>query len=1147
MLRVARKHPTAERAPEALLAAATRLRRMALADAQKLPKVEKLLARDVEALTLLWDLLKKYPAATQVGAAVDLVTQLARFYATRDAAEAAMTVYRQLLANVPDAAAAIPTRFNLAGLYLARALEANRKLIDTGQKDKAKALSADFKAALDELHKVLADQDPDRSGLRGKAVAEVRKVAGHFQSLEAWDVAAGVLAGAAKAAAAEADKDTLALVEIDLRIAQGHAALSRLEALGKALPANKLQAGHLAAASKAVAVLIDAESPHDPMFAKALDRLDQVAKAYSGRRLWAAALDVYGRRVVHADSPDPRRPQKDAAINAALALREARLLWQRAQAEFTVLLATQHRAAKLPLTEFASRTLQALGALVQAHPAKPQALLAVGLVRDISRYYRDQGAYAVARKVLEDFAKAHEKARFAESLRLDAVGVSLAEARKKFAEAKELAEDGPPFAAFTPVLAEYKAFIGTGKDAALIRSAFEQVLSVPPLHVSRGQTAAAVQLYEQFLKDFPAYDRADAIWYRIGVTHLRAVLGADVEGKLSTPAGREGVGWGDALGLDLRRLGGIAVAGRSRGRSGPQGQGQAGSQTGSQGGTVADPAARFEDLLLAQAEQQWVRQMAALQPAPGQAPHRGPAAQPPRDTTDDQTRKRQKRILAAAHNAFLRLLTDFPSSALLANARRGVKQIVAFFSRKARWQDAADTLAAFAKALPDDPETEEVVFQIAEAQTAAARAKAATKDRAELPAFVARFDAARTAWGAFLKRYPKSSKAAEARYRRVMTYNFQATAAGLSQPDHAVHALLTALEQMDNLAAAHPDDPQVAGAASLAYAAAGRLESMKRYRLAVDTFRRFVQRYPTDKRATEAALKVAHLLHNYLKNRRRAVQAYQAYLHSYNTVQRDKVIRLVHKIGEEFYGRQEWTGAMMVFDLFLANYPEHAQASGAAVRRGDIFKENGAWADAVQAYQLAQEQYPTAAVKAQVAFRIGQCHENLSQWEPAIAHYRKFLENHPQSKRGAEVRYRVHVLAELAKYQELIDKYPDSPMRHDAQNEIAKTVETALKNPLKAVVEYGKVVENFPTSGWADDAQFRIGRILYDRGKYPEARDAFGKLAEKFPQSSLADDAWLWVGQSYIAEAEREAKMTPAEKLEEFRQFRERELFQMQY
>ena len=322
---------------------------------------------------------------------------------------------------------------------------------------------------------------------------------------------------------------------------------------------------------------------------------------------------------------------------------------------------------------------------------------------------------------------------------------------------------------------------------------------------------------------------------------------------------------------------------------------------------------------------------------------------------------------------------------------------------------------------------------------------------------------------------------------------------------------------------------------------------MKRYTLAANVYRRFVASHPVDPRAPEAALKVAHLHNNFIGDKRGAVLAYQAYLHSYNSVQRDKVVRLIFEIGKGFYNRQEWTGAMMTLDLFLANYPAHALAAKAAMLRGDIYRENRAWTDAIAAYEQAREEHVSAAVKGQVAFKIGQCYENLSQWLKAVAHYRSFIANHPRGKQAANARFRVHVLTGLAREQDVIDKYPDSKKHHWAQYEIARKIESDLKNPEKAMVEYAKVVANYPKTTEARKSQFRIGEILFAQNRFADARKAFEALTQKFPASSMVDDAWQMIGKTFEAEADREAKQTRAEKIEELRQLHEGKLFRKNY
>jgi len=83
-----------------------------------------------------------------------------------------------------------------------------------------------------------------------------------------------------------------------------------------------------------------------------------------------------------------------------------------------------------------------------------------------------------------------------------------------------------------------------------------------------------------------------------------------------------------------------------------------------------------------------------------------------------------------------------------------------------------------------------------------------------------------------------------------------------------------------------------------------------------------------------------------------------------------------------------------------------------------------------------------------------------------------------------------------------------------------------LSNPVKAIIEYRKVVSRWPQSHLADDALYEVGTCYLGLGETKQARQALREMARQYPSSPLADDALFLVGKSYEDEADKLATMT---------------------
>lgn len=105
----------------------------------------------------------------------------------------------------------------------------------------------------------------------------------------------------------------------------------------------------------------------------------------------------------------------------------------------------------------------------------------------------------------------------------------------------------------------------------------------------------------------------------------------------------------------------------------------------------------------------------------------------------------------------------------------------------------------------------------------------------------------------------------------------------------------------------------------------------------------------------------------------------------------------------------------------------------------------------------------------------------------------------------------------LTTFQQLVNDFPDSQYADDAQYYIGYIYEKKLGccYYIQALLEYQKLIDNYPDSSYADDAQLGIGNCYYVTYDYPHAIEAYQKLIVDYPESSLLALAQYSIAQSY--------------------------------
>ena len=103
----------------------------------------------------------------------------------------------------------------------------------------------------------------------------------------------------------------------------------------------------------------------------------------------------------------------------------------------------------------------------------------------------------------------------------------------------------------------------------------------------------------------------------------------------------------------------------------------------------------------------------------------------------------------------------------------------------------------------------------------------------------------------------------------------------------------------------------------------------------------------------------------------------------------------------------------------------------------------------------------------------------------------------------------------LITFQQLVNDFPDSQYADDAQYYIGYIYEKRLGYYIQALLEYQELINNYPGSSYADDAQLGVGNCYYITYDYSHAIEAYQKLIDDYPDSSLLALSQYSIGQSY--------------------------------
>jgi TolA-binding protein len=503
---------------------------------------------------------------------------------------------------------------------------------------------------------------------------------------------------------------------------------------------------------------------------------------------------------------------------------------------------------------------------------------------------------------------------------------------------------------------------------------------------------------------------------------------------------------------------------------------------------------------------------------------------------------RQEKALAAAYDGFQAIRNKHPDTPTAQQARGEILVMQTHWRSVGQWQRAAELATRFLDDNPTDAEKPKIRLEIARDWLAWASQPIERKPtkQAMLGEVSSRFVRARKELESIVDEFAEERAVREqAQWDAANSFLTQARAVNAFSPILARGQYVRAATELQQVAAEHPDHPQVGQIPQMLWGISQELEGRGYFEEAIRVWNDLAVHYPMDNLAQQAALKIAQTYHVRLGRPLRAAEAYQElnFTRGGNDAQLQNSI---YQIGSQLKDQKRWVEALHVLGTFVDSFPRHPQAGQALTMIGQIHQTNEAWEDAIAAYRRVIDEFESGQWVKDAKWAIAECTINLSQWHEASEAYRKYVEAYADDKAKVnEANRRIEVLKDLARYQALVDEEGQRKAA-DAQFQIAAIVASQLANRVKSIIEYRKVVSGWPGSHLADDALYAVGSTYLALGETEKAREALLAVARKYPASPLADDALFMVGKSYQDEADKLATVTRAQSIAEAKDIAQR-------
>ena len=264
-------------------------------------------------------------------------------------------------------------------------------------------------------------------------------------------------------------------------------------------------------------------------------------------------------------------------------------------------------------------------------------------------------------------------------------------------------------------------------------------------------------------------------------------------------------------------------------------------------------------------------------------------------------------------------------------------------------------------------------------------------------------------------------------------------------------------------------------------------------------------------------------------------EAFQLYRDAVKKLPGEEVPKFRFAFARIYEKEKYFPQALVTYQQIIEEHPESKWAPRAQWKIAEIIGYRlGNYDWAFKEYQRLIDNYPQSDRVAYALQGIAECYEYKGDFKESLAKYQEIIERYPGSGAEYDAKLKVDAITKGNDYngeplklyvleyrywkegkfeesikvcRELVSRYPRSYLAPSVQYYIGYMYQLELKNCEKAIEEYQKVLSKYPKCHRASFAQYQIGECYEELGKGELAKEAFLKVIKKYPDSQPAQ--WI--------------------------------------
>ncbi|MCU0341180.1 MAG: tetratricopeptide repeat protein [Spirosomaceae bacterium] len=227
--------------------------------------------------------------------------------------------------------------------------------------------------------------------------------------------------------------------------------------------------------------------------------------------------------------------------------------------------------------------------------------------------------------------------------------------------------------------------------------------------------------------------------------------------------------------------------------------------------------------------------------------------------------------------------------------------------------------------------------------------------------------------------------------------------------------------------------------------------------------------------------------------------------------------RQTMNLGIADFNAERYAQAILNFDKSLKYTPDNDMEQAAVFQKAEAFSAMNRYGEAMPYYQQLIKLNPNAQYGIRSLYSLGYAYYNTKEYKSALGNFQQYVAKgkgvgEPQTLEDALLRMADCQLTEK-NYAQAMSLYERALSEGKLDRDYALyqrgMILTYQEKDAEAKAQFDKVVAQFPTSRYADDALFQSANIDLERANYQASIRAYTRLIKEKPRSYLIPSALL--------------------------------------